>query len=611
MKRLTKIMCIMFALLIAFQSSITAYAATSKCIFNSNTYTHNSKFDVYEIRQGIDVSYHNGSIDFNAVKKAGVEFVIIRVGYRGYGTSGSLNADTDFAKNMKNAAAAGLPIGVYFYSQALTEAEAIAEANYTLNKIKGYQITLPVIFDYEFAGVSSGRLDSAWKNKTITKEQMTNNTLAFCKTIEDAGYEPMVYANKSFLSDNIDHTVIEDNDYPVWLAHYTTKTTYTGDYNIWQFSSTGKINGISTNVDCNFMYVKKDCFTLSSVSDKEYTGSKIEPEFNVSFEGNILEKDKDYTVKYSSNTNIGTAKITITGINDYSHVKTTTKTFKILPKKVSGTALSTRGTTAIKIKWSKVTNADGYQVQVHKSTGWVTAGNTTSTSYNITKLATAANYYFRVRAYKTVSGTKYYGAYSDEFWSTTSPSKVTNITYTSSTDYIKLTWKKQQYATSYRVYKYNSNTKKYDLYKEVKGGNNNSLKVTKLSANKTYKFKVAAYKLAHDGTKLLGEKSAVITAYTKPAAPKIKSAKSSSKKKVKVSWAKVSGVSGYQVKWSTTKGFTSNTKTVSVSGASKVSKTITTAQSKKTYYVKVRSYKTRNGQKIYSPWSKTLSVKVK
>lgn len=611
MKKTSKILCIILTLLFALQSSVVALAATSKCIFNSNTYTHNSKFDDYDILQGIDVSYHDGKIDFKAVKKAGVEFVIIRVGYRGYGKSGSLNADPNFAVNMKNAIDAGLPVGVYFYSQALNEVEAIAEANFTLQKIKGYKLDLPVVFDYEFADVSTGRLDSAWKNKTINKSKMTNNTLAFCRTIKNAGYEPMVYANMSFLNTNIDHKVIENNGYPVWLAHYTTKTAYDGEYCTWQFSSTGKINGISSKVDCNFMYVNNNRFTVSSVSNKEYTGTKIQPDITVSYSGEVLTKDKDYTIKYSNNTNIGTAKITVTGINDYSDINTTAATFKIVPKKVANISLTERNTTSIKTKWDKISNADGYQVQVHRSTGWETAGTTASTSFSIPKLATAANYYFRVRSYKTVNGIKYYGAYSNNFYSTTKPSQVTDIAYTSSTNHIKLTWKKQQYATSYRIYKYNTKTKAYTLYKEISGGDNNNITITDLSANSTYHFKVAAYKIAQDGTKLLGERSKAITVYTKPSAPIIKTAASSASKRIKVSWKKVASVSGYQIMWSTTKDFSSDKKAVTFSGASTTSKTITTTKAKRTYYVRVRAYKTRNNKKIYSPWSSTLSVKVK
>jgi hypothetical protein len=139
----------------------------------------------------------------------------------------------------------------------------------------------------------------------------------------------------------------------------------------------------------------------------------------------------------------------------------------------------------------------------------------------------------------------------------------------------------------------------------------NSCKITDLKSNATYKFKVKAYKDAKEGVTLTGENSSAYTAYTKPEVAKIKSATSSSTKKIKVKWNKVNSVTGYQVMWSTTKDFSSNYKSEYVTSASTVSKTVTTAKSNKKYYVRVRSYKTRDGKKIYSSWSDTLSVKTK
>lgn len=611
MKKLSKALSVILTIIIMLQASITAFASTkTSSLFNSNTYTHQTKYDDYTITQGIDVSYYNEDVDFAKVKKAGVDFVIIRAGYRGYGTAGTLCADTKFSTYIKDAKAAGLKIGVYFYSQATTTAEAAAEANYVLDKLGKTKLDLPVVWDIEFAEGTNGFIGRLYK-ANLSKTAMTNNALAFCRTVEQAGYNGMVYASKSFLEDNLNYKTIENEGYGIWLAHYATSTSYSGNYQIWQYSSSGKVSGITGKVDCNFMYTAPDTgkFEVDSISNKAYTGSAIKPSVTVSFEGTKLTKDKDYTVSYKNNTNIGRATVTIKGKGDYAAFPVKTVSFNIVPVKAQNVKLKTRAIKSIAISWSKVSNADGYQIQVYRSNGWVNAGTTTSTSYTVSGLASASNYSFRVRAYKTVSGTKYYGAYSSALVSATIPNKVSSLTAsTTTTTSVTLKWTKQAGASRYRVYKYNSKTGKYDFYKEVK---TNSCKVTGLKANTGYKFKVRAYKDAKEGITLTGSYSAVYTTYTKPAVSTIKSAVSNSKKKITVKWGKVTGVTGYQVMWSTTNNFTSNYKSVYVKNASSVSKTITTAQSKKNYYVRVRSYKTRDGKKICSPWSKTIKVKVK
>ena len=125
------------------------YVGISTYSFQAEDYSHNSRFDDYTIKKGIDVSSHNGTIDWTSVKNDGIEFAIIRGAYRGYGSSGSLNTDTMAADNMNAAVAAGIPIGAYIFSQAITEEEAVAEAEYLLDIVDGYDITLPLVFDFE------------------------------------------------------------------------------------------------------------------------------------------------------------------------------------------------------------------------------------------------------------------------------------------------------------------------------------------------------------------------------------------------------------------------------------------------------------------------------
>ena len=161
----------------------------------------------------------------------------------------------------------------------------------------------------------------------------------------------------------------------------------------------------------------------------------------------------------------------------------------------------------------------------------------------------------------------------------------------SSTDTsITVKWKKVSRASGYRIYIYNSSTKSYEFKKSVSKASTVSAKVTGLKPNKSYKIKVAAYKSA-DNIKFVGTKSGALSIKTKNKSVTLKSAKSSKKKKINVKWKKRSGVSGYQVMWSTTSNFKKNFLSTKVSGSSKTSKTLTTAKSKKNYYVRVRAYK--------------------
>lgn len=227
---------------------------TTSSPFIESTYTHNDRFKYHKIYHGVDVSRYQEDVDWEAFKDAGVEFAIIRVAYRGYGSSGSLNEDLRYKENIPAAYAAGLPIGVYIYSQAITEAEARQEASYILERIEPYKsyITLPVIFDFEYASVGNG-LGGRLYNANLTKEAATNICLAFCDEIEKNGYTAMVYANRNMLNDSLNASQISDS-YDIWLAHYNTVTDYQGEYSFWQYTSSGQLAG-KTNIDCNFWYV--------------------------------------------------------------------------------------------------------------------------------------------------------------------------------------------------------------------------------------------------------------------------------------------------------------------------------------------------------------------
>lgn len=194
---------------------------------------------------GIDVSKWNKEIDWQKVKAAGVEYAIIRCGYRGAST-GALVEDPYFEKNIKNATEAGVRVGVYFFTQATTPVEAVEEASMVLMLCNQYKISFPLYIDTEGAG-GNGRADG------LDVETRTAVCTAFCETIENAGYTAGVYASKNWLTGKLDTQKL--SPYSVWLAQYSGKPSYQGTYDMWQYTSAGTVDGISTLVDFNVSYM--------------------------------------------------------------------------------------------------------------------------------------------------------------------------------------------------------------------------------------------------------------------------------------------------------------------------------------------------------------------
>ncbi len=192
---------------------------------------------------GIDVSKWNGKIDWNAVKNSGVSYVIIRCGYRGSST-GKLVEDPTFQENIQGAIDAGLKVGVYFFTQAVDEVEAVEEASFVLDRIQNYKISYPVFLDVE---PSSGRGDE------IDADTRTAVCKAFCETIQRSGYTAGIYANRTWLNGKMN--IDELGAYKIWLAQYAATPTYTGRYDLWQYTATGKVSGISGDVDLNLSYM--------------------------------------------------------------------------------------------------------------------------------------------------------------------------------------------------------------------------------------------------------------------------------------------------------------------------------------------------------------------
>lgn len=192
--------------------------------------------------KGVDVSKYQGNIDWNKVKASGIEFAIIRVGYRGYGT-GVLVEDSTFRQNIKGATAAGLKVGLYFYSQAINETEAVEEASMVISLCQGYNISYPIYFDTEKVAGDTGRADN------ISRAQRTANAVAFCETIRNSGYKAGVYSYASWFYNQLNMASL--SPYSIWIAQYRDQLSFDYNYDIWQYSSTGTVPGIPKPTDMN------------------------------------------------------------------------------------------------------------------------------------------------------------------------------------------------------------------------------------------------------------------------------------------------------------------------------------------------------------------------
>lgn len=192
--------------------------------------------------RGIDVSAHQGNINWAQVAASGVDFAMIRVGFRGQ-TSGGIYEDAYFKTNVTGAIANGIKVGIYFYSTAINENEALEEAVWVVKKISTYRITYPVVYDFE--DFNSKRCIN------VGGQQATSNALTFLSFVQANGYEPMMYANKNDITTKMSRGAFQMK---FWLAHYTTQTDYAGNYQMWQYTSKGSVPGISGNVDMNIAY---------------------------------------------------------------------------------------------------------------------------------------------------------------------------------------------------------------------------------------------------------------------------------------------------------------------------------------------------------------------
>lgn len=568
---------------------------------------HADKFKDYRKEYGVDVSKWNGNIDWNSVKKSNVDFAFIRVGNRGYATQGKLIEDDQAKSNLAQANAVGIPVGVYVYSQAITQEEAVEEAQLALKMIKGYEITLPIVMDVEYAGTSSegeGRLYDA----KLTKQEATDICEAFCSTIEEAGFTPMIYANVDMLKNHLLAKELE-SQYPIWLAHYTGSTTYDGDYAYWQYTSKGQISGIQGNVDLNVRYIqetgkvtgvtiselKKDALTLSWNQLEGADGYEIYRKTGEEDYVNLAEISGNDSCEYlDQNLKTGTTytyfvkAFTWNGEEKVYAEDSLEVSAKTALGKVEKFAAKSGGYDQVKLTWNRLEGADGYNIRrydqstkTYKSIKTISGG--TATSYTDTQLNASTKYSYKIYPYHMEGKQKIYGDGSATV-SVTTGKPVSGVTTATNLNV------RSGPGTSYK----SIGKAKKNQTVSVTGSRGNWYRVSiTLNGKKQTGYILKSYVKLTSATKV-GQ----VTLSTK----------ASSFYQVKLSWKKVSGASGYEIqRYSASKKAYVTIKTITK--GTTTSYTNTDLDAGTTYKYRVRAYKTVSGKKIYGAFSSVKSCK--
>ena len=413
----------------------------------------------------------------------------------------------------------------------------------------------------------------------------------------------------------------------LWIAQYASKCTYSRPYMMWQYTDKGTINGIGTSsnpvyFDMNYTYLKPtnnsipaskidlSSASINDINPQTYTGSAIKPSVAVTLNNKTLKLNEDYTVTYTNNTSVGTAQITIEGIGNYTGTKTTT--FKINPKTISNVSLVSKTTNSISFSWDEHDDITGYEVYKYdeSSNSYIlleTISNNSITTYTDSNLDSASVFNYKVRAYKTVNGDNYYGEYSNIFTESTKVNKVTNLKLdVRNATSLTISWDKVDKADGYRIYRLDTNTDTYKVVDTVYGNSTTSYTHTDRVSATNYYYKVKAFKDLN-GKNRYSDYSSTLKVTTRPLQPSV-TLSSTTSKSIKVSWTKISKrTTGYDIYMSTSKDG-SYSKIGTTSSTSLTKGNLTTG---KTYYFKVRAYRTVDNEKIYSLYSQIKSIKCK
>jgi GH25 family lysozyme M1 (1,4-beta-N-acetylmuramidase) len=553
------------------RGAVTPYAAGEKNPYTGLVYTHDPRKNGTRVVYGVDVSRWQGDkIDWKKVKAAGIEYAFIRAGYSSL-SSGAHLKDTCFDVNMKNARAAGIKVGVYYYSQATTAEEARSEASYLLELLKGYTLDYPVVFDAEEGTYTSdgktvlGKLAAASKKlSTADRIAMYNTTaMAFCDVIRGAGYTPMIYGSISHFRDKMDSAALS-NKYLMWIARYNTvlnnsSFTYNGNYQFWQYTDKGKVNGISGNVDCNFLYLSGN----EDESWKQGGGSTVpdtplpttppaDPTPSNTAVGGIsgftAKASGTGTIKLSWSVNAQAASYDVYRADAFSgkYKKIATVSQASYSDKSCGEGreyyyyvmpVGSNGTEGKKssVKRAYTSSSTKVYVKVSTSLNMRTEADTGSSVVTVVPKNKKVYRYCETRSsdgvvwYKvkyTKSGKTYKGYISSRY-ATVAVNKLSGVKQSAKAKTsLTISWAKQSGVTAYQVYRATARNGKYKKVATIKDINKKSYKDTGLKANREYWYKVRAYSKVNGkftyGTQVL------LRATTKTSSSKVK-AKSAAK----------------------------------------------------------------------------------
>lgn len=627
-----------------YSSAFLSASFTDSSPYTGKTYYHRNDYEDYNIFHGIDVSWWQGGgknsystkINWEKAHDDGIDFTLVRAASRDT-ADGSIYEDTCANAHIQGALENDVNVGLYIFSQALTQKEAREEADYLLMLIDkyGWDITMPIVIDREPG--NSKRLTAGMLSKT--KE--TGICQAFADVIHEAGYEAAVYSNYTWFKNYIDGDSL---DCDIWFARYNTTTTSNttsgtpyadvpADYTFWQYTSTGvSLDGYaSSSLDMNFWYkdtsakttgLKVKSSTADSITltwsaaddaqkyrvyrydDVQEKYVKIAETTSRTYTDNGLDAARSYKYKVRGCWEIG-------GINYYGAYSSVLTTATPLDD-VGKITADERKTTSLKLKWKKVDGADGYIVYQYSesSDSYEQIADVTGTSHLVTGLSAAKTYRFKICPYmKADDGTVTNGKRSAAYAFVTKPSKAGGLKVTAKgASSVKLTWKKVSGANGYAIYRLNSSTGNYKKVTAISNGTIVSYTDTGLSSGTKYTYKIRAY-IKDNGEYYYGSYSDVKSGTTKPG--KVKSLKLKTKSSaITLNWGKVKGASGYQV-------YRLNNKTKkyekikTVKGGSKLTYKNTNRKKNTTYTYKVRAYRNYDGKTYYGSYSSAMKIKAK
>ena len=331
--RMLVIVVLLLVLLALVLRLIFYFGSISKTHLNDDGLTHRAEYEDFIKVHGIDVSeFQPEDINWKKVKSSEADFVFVRAGFR-KGETGELEEDANFEKNIKDAHKAGIMTGAYFFSQAISEEEAIEEANYLLELVAPYDIDLPLVIDYEL--LEGGRLQQkVAAGEMPAASNYHDIVVAFCDTVEAAGYEAAVYANYDMLTNYMDSTILQDQEF-IWAAQYGGECDVKGRYMFWQCSENSEVDGIDGFVDHDIWYIdpdkvyptyakgKKnavsigDCKVRFDKDSYKLRNHRAIPKVQVTYEGKKLREGSHYEVSFVRNTTEGTGYAIVRGIDSY------------------------------------------------------------------------------------------------------------------------------------------------------------------------------------------------------------------------------------------------------------------------------------------------------